>query len=129
MVTYQQRLKEITGGLPPEEGDFNTALLTADDVSEHDRRVVLDDLRSVELVGDDEEWQELYGNPDDDADDQCDFVEPEVDYISAECECGWHSWDEYDKGSTIGLENSKKSLLASHASARPDCKLEPVTTE
>ena len=55
MATYEQRLQQITGGRVPEEGDFNTASLTASDTPPSVRRDIQAELRSVECCDPDQE--------------------------------------------------------------------------
>lgn len=54
MAIYEQRLKEITGGRPPEEGDFNTARLTASDTPPSVRRAIQAELAEVECSDSDD---------------------------------------------------------------------------
>ena len=41
-------LKDITGGLPPEEGDFNTAMLRSGEYTDEEYAALMQDLASVE---------------------------------------------------------------------------------
>lgn len=63
---YGCALERITGGLPPEEGDFNTALLSSGQMSDEDARHLQDDLESVDHSREEKFQSEMmkeYGDP------------------------------------------------------------------
>ncbi|MDP2670913.1 MAG: hypothetical protein Q8P13_00370 [bacterium] len=69
MATYWERLDQITGGRVPEEGDYNTARLTASDTPPSVRRAIIAELQSIEHgVSDDDVFDEMYPVEDDDRD-------------------------------------------------------------
>jgi len=55
MATYEERLKQITGDRAPEEGDFNTARLTASDTPPFVRRAIQAELQAVECSDPDQD--------------------------------------------------------------------------
>lgn len=60
-VCYDCHLRRITGGLAPEEGDFNSAHLAAGDWDETQRRQFQRSLRAVELgISEDDPRTNLY---------------------------------------------------------------------
>lgn len=48
-ICYGCALKEVTGGNPPEEGDFNSAHLISGEISDMNLKYLMEDLRNVEL--------------------------------------------------------------------------------
>jgi len=46
---YDCTLEELTGGIAPEEGDFNTARITSGTMNDQEYRNLQRDLKSVEL--------------------------------------------------------------------------------
>ena len=125
LETYEQRLKEITGGRAPEEGDFNTARLTASDTPPSVRKAILAELQSVEhAVSNQDEYDEMLGSggPDD---SELGYDEPEVGYLWARCGCEWQGSGMYWQGDNNDFQNTKEEILSSHKSEKPDCTLEP----
>jgi hypothetical protein len=72
-------LNDLTGGLAPEEGDFNTAAIQSGTMSAQERRWLQQDLESVEVQDPFEDWEE------DDPFDDDDYWE---DLYNQPCECG-----------------------------------------
>ena len=68
---YECTLKALTGDLPPQEGDFNTARITSGTMSAQERRWLQEDLKSVEVQEDpyQEEYEEEQRRDDDRWDD------------------------------------------------------------
>jgi len=64
-ICYDCALESTTGGQPPEEGDFNTARITSGEISEEERRLLQEDLRSVD-------WAACQPDPEDDEHDHLD---------------------------------------------------------
>jgi hypothetical protein len=126
LTIYNDRLRQVTGGGAPEEGDFNTARLTASDTSPSERRAILAELSSVECGGvtDQEAFEEGEYYEDEDLDPQNDG--PEVDYLWASCRCGWQGSGMCWKGDNSDFEKAKEKIIKSHKSERPDCTLEPT---
>jgi len=82
VATYEERLQQITGGRAPEEGDFNTARLTASDTPPSVRRAIMAELQSVE-----------HGVSDQDIADEMDGVEPPTFHV---VKGQIHNGEEYD---------------------------------
>lgn len=57
----------------------------------------------------------------DEADD-----EPEIDYVTASCRCGWTGSGRCWMGDLDDLQRTKEKLLSSHKSKKPRCTLEPT---
>ena len=55
---YGCALEHITGGHSPEEGDFNTALVTSGEMSDADARQLQEDLEAVDHSGAAESYEE-----------------------------------------------------------------------
>ncbi len=69
-ICYGCSLQSITGGQAPEEGDFNTARVSSGEMSEEERRLLQEDLRSVDAAA---------CAPDPDDDDQLSYDERDYD--------------------------------------------------
>jgi hypothetical protein len=84
---YDCTLAQITGGMPPEEGDFNSAALQSGSMTEAQRRAFQRDLMAVELgyssaesmgsypIVEEDECDDAYRDLDDGEDDDPDDVQ------------------------------------------------------
>ena len=64
-ICYDCALESITGGQPPEEGDFNTARIQSGEISDEGRRILQEDLRSVD-------WAACQPDPENEEGHDCD---------------------------------------------------------
>jgi len=67
-ICYSCALKQITGDRVPEEGDFNSARIISGEMSEHEWRLLQEDLQAVEegrsiREYDDPLWGDNYVDP------------------------------------------------------------------
>jgi len=67
-ICYDCALESLTKGRPPEEGDFNTAMITSGEMSEDESRLLQEELRKVD-------WAACQPDPEDDPDDRSWFDE------------------------------------------------------
>lgn len=126
---YNCTLKEITHGMPPEEGDFNTAGITSGTLSARERRYLQEDLESVECATG-EEWgteEEPEDGWDDDQEENYDEHCPECGHTIGHCTCilvetsiymkcpkGWYCWSiAYEER----LDVTRKWIRDEHATA------------
>lgn len=65
---YSCSLESLTKGSPPEEGDFNTARIRSGEMTEEERRMLWDDLKSVD-------WAACQPDPEDDRENRSGFDE------------------------------------------------------
>ena len=54
-ICYKCTLKELCGDRPPEEGDFNSAMIISGDMSEQQWQLLQEDLESIEYGRSDHE--------------------------------------------------------------------------
>jgi hypothetical protein len=58
-ICYACALKYFAGDNAPEEGDFNSALITSGEMSDQDARLLQEDLESVDHSGAEARWREM----------------------------------------------------------------------
>ena len=89
-ICYGCALKHFAGDGFPEEGDFNSALLTSGEITDQEERDLMEDLRSVE---EGRSIREPYHN-----DAEEDYIDPAWCYVcnrdTAFCKCICHECDE-----------------------------------
>jgi hypothetical protein len=59
-LCYNCALEKVTGGSCPEEGDFNTARLISGEMTDQERKWLMEDLRAVECPSEDDDDYDDY---------------------------------------------------------------------